>query len=333
MNPIYKISAPSNIALLKYWGKIHGQFAINPSLSFTLSNAETLLSYSYTKRDDRKIVIQSLMFEGKPHEDFKNKLEIKFESLFSKIEYPFGCDLFLETENTFPHSSGIASSASSMAAMAKMFAAIFKISSDNIVSSMARELSGSACRSINYGWHFWGESKFYLESNQQHAVNITKFVHPGFHNLQDWIFICSNNVKGLSSSDGHKLMENHRFLSQRIQSTQSRLEKFVRLLKVTPNLDFFELVEEEALELHALMMTSNPPYILMEPKSLAIMKKISLLRKQGIHCGYTLDAGSAVHLLFPKDQLGLVSRYFEENYFGHRGQDFVDVLFDECRLS
>ena len=34
-------SCPSNIALIKYWGKYEGQIPANPSISFTLSNCKT----------------------------------------------------------------------------------------------------------------------------------------------------------------------------------------------------------------------------------------------------------------------------------------------------
>ncbi len=238
----------------------------------------------------------------------------------------------LKTNNTFPHSSGIASSASSMACIAKMLSEIYQLKDRNVISSFARELSGSACRSVSSGWNLWGQTDLIPGSSQEHSVVINERIHPGHHTLQNWIFVCSQKVKSLSSSEGHKLMENHIFLPSRIESTHSRLKLMLNLLEIAPSREFFEIVEKEALELHALMMTSHSPFILLEPESLSLMSKITNLRKQGINCGYTLDAGSSVHLLFPKDQLELMKRNYQEHYFGQKGTHFVDILWDECQL-
>jgi diphosphomevalonate decarboxylase len=325
-----ELSAPSNIALIKYWGKTKGQYPVNANVSFTLKNAKTFLQYSYVKNSQEKILLETFKFNEKEDLDFKNSLEKKLERLNNNYKFPFGVTLSLQTHNTFPHSSGIASSASSMATIAKMLGEIYEIKDQNVLSSFARELSGSAARSIQDGWNLWGVTDFVVGSSQDFAININQRINPDYLTLQDWIFICSSEKKSLSSSDGHKLMDHHKFLNSRIQNAQSRMQEMLKLIETTPHEHFFELCEQEALELHAMMMTSEPPYILMEPESLYLMKKITNLRRQGVMCGYTLDAGSSVHLLFPKDQIGLIKRYFEEGYFGKKGTHFIDVLFDEC---
>src|SRR5690606_6628528 len=110
------------------------------------------------------------LFQGKSQPTFEEKLSQKFEIIFSKRELPFGVDLFIETENTFPHSSGIASSASSMAAVAKMFSEIYSITNASEFSSLAREFSGSASRSVGHGWSLWGETPLFSGSNQYFAI-------------------------------------------------------------------------------------------------------------------------------------------------------------------
>ncbi len=62
---------------------------------------------------------------------------------------------------------------------------------------------------------------------------------------------------------------------------------------------FITIVEEEALTLHALMMTGRPGYLLMQPGTLSILQLIREFRKEtGCRLGFTLDAGANVHLLY-----------------------------------
>lgn len=288
------------------------------------------MQYEYSVNSTGKIVIDSFHFGEKENAEFKKNLEKRLERVEKNISIPFGIHIKVISRNTFPHSSGIASSASSMAAFSKMLCLIYDIEDVKIQSIIARLLSGSACRSLEPGWNLWGETSDVNQSSDQYAISMNQRVHPEFHSLQDWIFVCSRDVKSLSSSDGHKLMDDHSFLDQRIRNAHGRLKEILKLLEMSPTKDFFEMMEQEALELHSLMMTSRPPYLLLEPESLMLMKKITSLRNQGVLCGYTLDAGSSVHLIFPKSQLGVMSRYFDEGYFGVHGINFTEVLFDEC---
>lgn len=124
----FQWSAPSNIALVKYWGKKENhssstseqekQIPANPSISFTLQNCKTITKLIVTKKENKEKFSFDLLFEGKPKEDFKPKIQKFLERI--AIYCPFLKDyhLTIDTENTFPHSSGIASSASGMAALA-----------------------------------------------------------------------------------------------------------------------------------------------------------------------------------------------------------------------
>lgn len=332
MKNIKEVFAPSNIAILKYWGKVNGQYPLNPSISFSLKRSLTKMKYSFTKRSDQEIQLTNFLFDGQENLEFKNKISHKIKNIFKNRQIPFGIDLDIYTENTFPHSSGIASSASSMAALSKVLSEIFAITTRDEQSSLAREFSGSASRSLINGWSLWGKTQSLEKSSQEYAIDITTTVHPMFHFLQDWIFVCSKSAKEVSSSEGHQRMQQHPFREVRLKNVQKRVLNFLELLEVAPSNDFFDLLEIEALELHGLMMTSNPPVLLFEANSIALMKKISKLRQDGVMCGYTLDAGSSVHLLFAKSQLLKMQQLFKENYFGIIGQDFVDTIMDECSL-
>ena len=109
--------SPSNIALIKYWGKYGLQFPINPSISFTLSNCKTITSIEYCSRSkgqERFI----FLYDGKTKKSFENKIEKFFSRISSFCPYLENLFLKINSKNTFPHSSGIASSASAFSSLA-----------------------------------------------------------------------------------------------------------------------------------------------------------------------------------------------------------------------
>jgi len=107
--------------------------------------------------------------------------------------------------------------------------------------------------------------------------------------------------KQVSSTLGHNLMIGHPFAENRFQQAEENISKMKSILKSGDLKAFVNLVESEALTLHAMMMTSNPYFILMKPNTLKIINKIWEYRattKSNV-C-FTLDAGANVHLLFPE---------------------------------
>ena len=119
----FQWSSPSNIALVKYWGKKDKQIPANPSVSFTLNNCKTITKLAFNKKHFDKLSVTNdfsfdLLFEGKPKEDFKPKIQQFFERILVYLPFLKDYHFTIDTQNTFPHSSGIASSASGMAALA-----------------------------------------------------------------------------------------------------------------------------------------------------------------------------------------------------------------------
>lgn len=306
-------SAPSNIAVMKYWGKYPGQIPMNPSLSFSLSEARTTCRLDYSPSDNRESFDDlEFFFEGKENVVFKQKI-LKFlrghEEHFSRLK-PY--KLSFESQNTFPHSAGIASSASSMAALNLVLHALMAVTKDqntldiNEVSSYSRLASGSACRSLYSGWSFWGESSFLEGSDNTFAVGIKESdIGDDFKTIHDYIFLIDREKKSVSSSQGHALMEGHPYQESRKNWVEESLTPdFLASLKTNDFSRFGSLLEREALSLHGLMMSSDPSFILMKPLTLEF---ISLLRdfRANKKCDlyFTLDAGPNPHLLFPERDL------------------------------
>jgi diphosphomevalonate decarboxylase len=331
-------SAPSNIALVKYWGKkeIGDQIPANPSISFTLKNCKTITSVSISSKVEKDNFSFDLLFEGQPKEDFKPKIQKFFERIYKYCPYLKEYHFTIDTQNTFPHSSGIASSASGMAALAMNIMSLEKILKPEIsedyfyakASFLARLGSGSACRSIIGNVVAWGKNKTIKNSSDLFGVAFEN-IHPNFHNFQDTILLVDKGEKQVSSTVGHNLMHNHPFAEQRFDQAHHNIAKIVTLLETGNITEFMSLVESEALTLHAMMMTSMPYFILMKPNTLEIINAIWKFRNETqIPVCFTLDAGANVHVLYPSTVKEKVLQFIQDELVGYcqNGQYICDEI-------
>lgn len=311
---------PSNIALVKYWGKKEHQIPENTSISFTLDACHTIttLTFQSHQTEQRDEVNFEIYFEGEKKEDFKPKITTFFKRIETYCPYLKDFNFKIESENSFPHSSGIASSASGMSALALGIMSLEKkliptMSDDYFykkASFLARLGSGSACRSVKGEIVVWGEHDEIAESSDLYGVEFSDSVHQNFKNYQDTILLVDKGKKQVSSTLGHDLMHDHPFAKNRFQQAEENISKMKSILKSGDLKAFVNLVECEALTLHAMMMTSNPYFILMKPNTLKIINKIWEYRAAtNSNICFTLDAGANVHLLFPERESIQVSEF------------------------
>jgi len=315
--------SPSNLAIIKYWGKHGVQLPRNPSISFTLENArtETQLEYQPKKGADQGISLD-FYFHEEQNEAFKARILKYLESLLEIFPFLRQLELTIRSGNSFPHSSGIASSASSMSALAlclctledTLFSTLEDDEAfDRKASYIARLGSGSACRSIYGKMALWGAVSDVENSSDEYAVPFGESLHEVFTTFHDDILIVSKGEKSVSSSAGHELMKENPYANPRYQQAKQRLNQLLPALKSGDVEKFGRIAEDEALTLHALMMTSNPSYILIEPNTLAIMQRIRAYRKESGHPVYfSLDAGPNVHVLYPESVMHDVRLFIEE---------------------
>ncbi len=303
-------NAPSNIALVKYWGKKSGvQIPANPSVSITLDKARTevFMKASFVESFNKDQWI-SLKFEGKEMPSFIPKIAKFFEYVSEYIPMLKSFRFTLETSNTFPHSAGIASSASSMAAMACCLVEFEQwLLADSYTrdkaklraSFFARLGSGSACRSIYAGAASWGElDNDFIKSSDLYATQVD--VHEDLLGLHDSIIIVDAKEKKVSSRAGHGLMGQHPYALARFEQAKQNWTYALGWLK-DGSWDYLgAIIEEEALALHAMMMTSRPGYLLMTAQT---VQAIDIVREYRFETGtpiyFTLDAGPNLHLLYP----------------------------------
>ena len=330
-------SAPSNIALIKYWGKKEDQVPANASLSMTLSQSITLTSVQAFKGLKKDGITWDFYFDGKKNSAFEEKLQLFFSRIRGDVE--LGSDIHLEisSQNSFPHAAGIASSASSMAALSLCLLSLeeqlkrITYTQDEFLkkaSRISRLGSGSACRSLYGGFSLWGKTGFIKFSSDKYAIPITNF-HQLFNDLQDTILIVDSREKEISSSAGHELMNDHPFANKRFIQAEENLKNLLQCLEEGNWEGFSKLVENEALSLHSMMLTSNPWYILMKPHSLEIIKRIKDFRdKNGVQLTFTLDAGPNIHLLYPPENSASIRDFIKSDLvpFCENGQIIDDQM-------
>ena len=332
--------APSNIALVKYWGKKEHQLPANPSLSFTLDFCATVTKLNYKKLTQEMPAGQfsfDLLFEGEEKPDFKPKIQKFFERVEAYVPFLKYYHFTIETSNSFPHSSGIASSASGMAALALCIMSLEKEMNPETTidffnkkaSFLARLGSGSASRSVEGPLVVWGEHQKTPGSTNLFGIKYPYEMHPVFNNYQDTILLVDKGEKQVSSTAGHDLMHNHPFAERRFEQAHENLSKLQKIIAEGNLKGFVEVVESEALTLHAMMMTGSPYFMLMKPNTVEIINKIWKYRKQtGSHACFTLDAGANVHLLYPEHEQEAVLQFIKNELVAHcqNGQYICDRI-------
>jgi diphosphomevalonate decarboxylase len=335
-NGSFQWSTPSNIALVKYWGKRENtnssnavsseQIPANPSVSFTLNHCKTITKLAFAKKQDQSSFSFDLLFEGQPKEEFKPKIQKFLERIAVYCPYLKEYHFTIATQNTFPHSSGIASSASGMAALAMNIMSLEKALYPEMTedffyqkaSFLARLGSGSACRSVKGSVVVWGNNTSINGSSDLFGVEFPNTIHANFKNYQDTILLVDKGEKVVSSTVGHNLMHNHPFAEQRFEQAHQNLSKLKKVLENGDLQQFIQIVESEALTLHAMMMTSLPYFILMKPNTLEIINKIWKFRNetQTPVC-FTLDAGANVHVLYPENVSETVLQFIQAELVGY----------------
>jgi len=292
--------APANIAFIKYWGKKDEELRLptNGSISMNLSNLLTTTTVEFSSRYKKdEILINNKIDEkeNKRVENFLNKVrQMAKSNLRAKVV----------SENNFPKSGGLASSASGFAALTVAATASIGLNlSKEELSILARIGSGSACRSIPHGFVEW------FEGNDSQS-SFAQSIHPAdYWNILDIVVIFQKGDKKITSTDGQKLVKTSLFFKERLNNIKNKIENIKELIKQKDFINFGELVEKEALELHAIMLTSDPPILYLQPKSIEIIQAVWQWRSEGLSVYFTIDAGPNIHLICQeKDQKQLVDK-------------------------
>ena len=275
--------APSNIALIKYMGKSDGNVPCNASLSYTLHDYWTEVSLEENADRD----------EFANAAEFSKQAADRFLAHLAYIKKLFGYSGFftITSRNSFPHSAGIASSASSFAALTKCAVEAIgaKISVEEM-SEISRHGSGSSCRSFFSPWCVWDEN-----GARQADMNT--------QNLRHELILVDSTQKAVSSSGAHKAVKTSLLFERRPQRAIQRMTHLVAALNGNRWEEAYHICWEEFTDMHALFATSRPHFYYIQPKTLEWL--IAIDRFWNEHKDgpiVTIDAGANIHLLWREDQ-------------------------------
>ncbi len=281
--------AHPNIAFIKYWGNCDpdNRLPANGSISMNLDGLHTQASVTFnpTLQGDQ------LILNGHP----ASILALKRVSAFlERVRQMAGIRTYaiVVSDNNFPMGVGIASSASAFAALSLAASRAAGLELDERqLSQLARNGSGSACRSVPSGFVEWKVSACEADSAAE------SIAPPEHWDLVDCIAVVSRAHKSTSSTEGHALAYTSPLQAARVADAPRRLE-ICRMAILERDFEALAtVIELDGNLMHAVMMTSRPPILYWQPASVAIMQAVTGWRKDGLPVAYTIDAGPNVHLI------------------------------------
>jgi len=100
-------------------------------------------------------------------------------------------------------------------------------------------------------------------------------------------------------------------------------------LSVILAVDMFTLIEEDAIELHLIAMSSSPAVYYWAPATLRVLECVRRLRSDGVEAFATMDAGANVHVICLPAAAATVGAAGDAQRYGfgsQRGADDVGPL-------
>lgn len=293
-----EVSAPSNIALIKYMGKLEANVPTNASLSYTLNHLRSYVRLTEISAEQD----QWASYSGKEKFEMSEKGKMRFLNHFTFLKNELGIEgnYLVESANDFPSDCGLASSASSFAALTM---AAVKLSQKDITIEQAAQLSrqgsGSSCRSFFSHWAKWRD-------RECGSLDV------GYGELLHQVFVVESEKKLVSSSEAHKRVTSSTLFSGRVARAEYRLDNLVSAMKSQNWKRAFELCWIEFWDMHALFATSEPPFMYMTEGSQLVLRKILQFWNENQDGPIvTMDAGANVHCLYRQDQVETKKRLSE----------------------
>lgn len=279
----------SNIAFIKYWGNADHdlRIAINSSLSMNLADLTVTATVEFAPEvpSDTLVINDEPVTGGAAERVFRQMDIIRHKANFFHRAR-------IATESNFPAGAGIASSAAAFSALAVAGAAAAGLSlSEAELSALARRGSGSACRSVPDGFVEWRDG----------GTDETSFgesIAPASHwDLVDIVAIVSAEHKTIGSTGGHALADSSALQTSRVASANARFAAAKAAMLAKDLAALGEIIEEDAVMMHSVMMTSHPPLFYWQPATLAVIHAVRQWRADGVPVYFTIDAGPNVHLI------------------------------------
>ncbi|KAL1994396.1 hypothetical protein VTN49DRAFT_3065 [Thermomyces lanuginosus] len=318
-------TAPVNIAVIKYWGKRDASLNLptNSSLSVTLSqrSLRTLTtascSASYPAGD-------TLTLNGAPQDitsskrtlacleglrSLRRELEAKDPSLPKLSNFP----LRIVSENNFPTAAGLASSAAGFAALVRAVADLYELpQSATELSRIARQGSGSACRSLLGGYVAWRAG-----TQADGSDSIAEEVAPASHwpNMRALILVVSAAKKDVPSTEGMQttVATSELFATRANTVVPARMDAIEKAIHNRDFHTFAEVTMRDSNTFHAVCLDSWPPISYMNDVSRAAVRLVHDLNRIAGRtvAAYTFDAGPNPVIYYLEEDSDIVAGTFK----------------------
>jgi len=289
-----------NIALIKYWGNRDPLLRLpaNSSLSMNMAGLTTTTTVAFDDSLGEDVVVLGGREQSGAAKDRVVKMLERARAMAGA-----GANARVESLNNFPAGAGLASSASGFAALAVASAAAAGLNLDErALSRLARTGSGSACRSVPGGYVEW-------QAGADDATSYAFSIAPPEHwDLRDMIAIVDVAHKTVGSTQGHALADTSPLHAARVSTIPERLSQVRAAIESRDFASLAPVVEADALAMHAVMMTSNPPLLYWQPPTVAILHAVRAWRTDGLPVCFTIDAGANVHCLCESSAADEVTR-------------------------
>lgn len=308
-----KARACADVALTKYWGKKDEVLRLpeNGSISMGLDALVTTIDLQlHIDGTPSSLTINGKLQEAKlprvaNHVERIAQLAVQRGTLDGKTAKKVTATV--RSHNSFPPSTGLSSSGSSMAALtlAATHALGLELSSKEL-SILARQASGTACRCMIGGFIEWldGDTSETSYSIQLHA--------PDYWNIRDVIAIVDQSAKLVSSTEGHTAAQSSPFFQTRLQKLPAKMAAVRQALRDKDFAQLGELVEAEALEFHSILLTSQPSYIAWKPGTIDVMLAVQHMRREGTPAYFTINTGFNIHVLTLPEHQDVVQRHLRQ---------------------
>jgi diphosphomevalonate decarboxylase len=287
--------AGANIAFIKYWGArdLERAIPVNPSISMTLRACHTRSTVEHLPGEH----VDRITFAGpgeplaEPDETFRRRVSRHLDALRGALETDGA--FRVATRNSFPAAAGMASSASGFAALTvAVVQALGLTRSPRDLSILARlSGSGSAARSVLGGYVQWPEAP---GSEDCAAAPLAPASH---WDLRDVVAVVASGPKPVSSRDGHRRAATSPYFEGRQAALPARLEAAREAIRDRDLSHLGPVVEEDAVDLHIIAMSSRPPIFYWHPGTVRVLEVVRRLRDEGVAAWSTMDAGPNVHVL------------------------------------
>jgi diphosphomevalonate decarboxylase len=295
--------ANTNIALIKYWGKRNEKLILpyNNSISMTCDGLFTITTVEFSKKYKRDLLIIN---DEELKKDEKNVL-----GHLEKIRKMAGIKekAKIVSKSNFPVAAGLASSASGLAALtlAATKAAGLNLNKKEL-SILARQGSGSACRSIFGGFVEWLRGKREDGSDSYARQIVNENYWPEFRMI---VTILTEEKKKIGSRIGMaQTVKNCPYYDGWLKTVNQDLDVIRKGILKRDFMAVGSQAEYNCLKMHALMMTTKPSIIYWLPKTIEIIQNVINWRKDGLECYFTIDAGPQVKIICLEKDIKKIKR-------------------------